>query len=159
MATVLLFHSVLGLRPVELEVAEEWRGAGHDVVTPDLFDGRTAETCDGGFAILKDIGRQTVTERVLNARGRRNQTPAVFRSSPGRESGLRRWPAHRSSCMRQSLNPSTRRRYSMNGDPKTRERSWRSIATTVLVIISSILPFPIFQRRPAGRAGSGVLSS
>ncbi len=39
MATVLLILSVLGLRPVELELAGERRGAGHDVMTPELFDG------------------------------------------------------------------------------------------------------------------------
>ena len=39
MASILLFHSVLGLRPAVLADAERLRAAGHDVSTPDLFDG------------------------------------------------------------------------------------------------------------------------
>ena len=67
MVHVLLFHSVLGLRPVELGLADHWRAAGHHVSTPDLFEGRTAETYDDGFAILGDIGLQTVAARALAA--------------------------------------------------------------------------------------------
>ena len=39
MGHVLLFHSVLGLRPVERGLADEWRAAGHEVTLPDLYDG------------------------------------------------------------------------------------------------------------------------
>ena len=39
MAHVLLFHSVIGLRPAVLTAAERLRAAGHTVLTPDLFDG------------------------------------------------------------------------------------------------------------------------
>ena len=67
MREVLLFHSVLGLRHVELELAQEWRRAGHRVTTPDLFEGRRAETYEGGFAILEDIGLQIVSKRALEA--------------------------------------------------------------------------------------------
>lgn len=35
--TVVLFHSMVGLRPVELSAAERLRTAGHRVRTPDLF--------------------------------------------------------------------------------------------------------------------------
>ena len=67
MATILLFHSVLGLRPVERGLAEEWRGAGHAVLLPDLYGGRTAETYDGGFAILGEVTQAEVERRALDA--------------------------------------------------------------------------------------------
>jgi dienelactone hydrolase len=34
---VALFHSMSGLRPVELTAAERLRAGGHRVVAPDLF--------------------------------------------------------------------------------------------------------------------------
>ncbi|MEM9591944.1 MAG: dienelactone hydrolase, partial [Pseudomonadota bacterium] len=60
MANIILFHSVLGLRTVELDLANEWRAAGHEVTLPDLFDGETSETYDGGFAILERVALDTV---------------------------------------------------------------------------------------------------
>lgn len=67
LAHIVLYHSVLGLRPVELDLAKDWQSAGHTVVTPDLFDGRTAENYDDGFSILQDIGLSTIAERALEA--------------------------------------------------------------------------------------------
>lgn len=67
MADILLFHSVLGLRPIERDLADEWRGDSHTVTLPDLFEGRTSETYDGGFAILEDIGMKTVSDRAAKA--------------------------------------------------------------------------------------------
>jgi len=67
MPTILLFHSVLGRRPVEFGLADEWRAAGHDVTLPDLFDGRVAESYDDGFAILQDLGVETVAARAVAA--------------------------------------------------------------------------------------------
>lgn len=65
MAMIVLFHSMLGLRPVELRAAEELRAAGHEVVTPDLYAGETASTLDEGFQ-LKDhrIGWTTIEQRA-----------------------------------------------------------------------------------------------
>lgn len=60
MATILLFHSVLGLREVERAAADRLRQAGHAVVAPDLFDGATAEGYDEGFAILDRLGMPAV---------------------------------------------------------------------------------------------------
>ena len=67
MANIILYHSVLGRRPAELGLADEWRAAGHHVVAPDLFDGRSAESYDGGFAIMNEIGIDTVAARALAA--------------------------------------------------------------------------------------------
>jgi dienelactone hydrolase len=50
MADVLLFHHVLGLTPGVVALADSWREAGHTVHTPDLYDGRTFETIEQGFA-------------------------------------------------------------------------------------------------------------
>lgn len=64
MATLALFHSVLGLRPVELGAAQRLRRAGHEVVTPDLYGGETAATLDEGFALLDRIGWAAVVDRA-----------------------------------------------------------------------------------------------
>jgi dienelactone hydrolase len=37
MASIILFHSVYGLRHVEHAAAQRFRAAGHDVFVPDLF--------------------------------------------------------------------------------------------------------------------------
>jgi dienelactone hydrolase len=64
---VALFHSVYGLRPAVLAAAERLRAAGHEVVTPDLYDGQVARTIDGGFAISEQIGWATIMRRARSA--------------------------------------------------------------------------------------------
>ena len=64
MATVLLLHSVRGLREVERAAAERLRAAGHDAVTPDLFDGETAATLDEGLAIEARLWPQPLLGRA-----------------------------------------------------------------------------------------------
>ncbi|MDX8355591.1 dienelactone hydrolase family protein [Cognatiyoonia sp. IB215182] len=93
MASIILYHSVLGLRPVEKALAAEWRNAGHAVATPDLFDGRTAETYDGGFAILNDIGLKTVTERALAAADEQPDNLVLAGVSMGAGMASRAWSA------------------------------------------------------------------
>lgn len=63
----MVFHSVLGLRPVELGLAERLRAAGHRVTTPDLYAGRTASTLDEGFALKDAIGWETIAGRARDA--------------------------------------------------------------------------------------------
>jgi dienelactone hydrolase len=53
MVSVALFHHVQGLTPGVLEFAETLRAAGHDVVTPDLFGGRTFPTIEDGVAFAE----------------------------------------------------------------------------------------------------------
>ena len=65
--TVVLFHSVYGLRPAVHEAAERLRAAGHEVLTPDLFDGRTADTAEDGTAIRAEIGRDELLRRAVAA--------------------------------------------------------------------------------------------
>jgi hypothetical protein len=56
MVHVVILHSVYGLRQVELAAAERLRAAGHDVVTPDLYEGQTAENLDSGLTLMDAIG-------------------------------------------------------------------------------------------------------
>lgn len=67
MATIVLFHSAYGLRPVELDAAERLRGQGHGVLTPDLYDGRVAGTVEEGMAIRDEIGWTRLCERAGRA--------------------------------------------------------------------------------------------
>lgn len=56
MATVVLFHHALGLTPGVVAFAEDLRGAGHTVHTPDLFGGRTFPSIEAGLAHAEEIG-------------------------------------------------------------------------------------------------------
>jgi dienelactone hydrolase len=53
---IVVFHSVLGLRPGVLQWAERLRAEGHLVHTPDLYDGEVFDDYDAGFAKLEAIG-------------------------------------------------------------------------------------------------------
>ena len=50
MATILLFHHVQGLTPGLVAFADALRAEGHEVHTPDFFDGQTFDSIDEGFA-------------------------------------------------------------------------------------------------------------
>ena len=67
MAEVLLFHHAQGLTPGIRAFADELRGAGHTVHTPDLFDGRTFGSIDEGMAFIKATGFETMQQRGLRA--------------------------------------------------------------------------------------------
>jgi dienelactone hydrolase len=56
MATVLLFHHALGQTPGFLAFADELRSAGHTVLTPDLFDGKTFGSIEEGLAYVEQVG-------------------------------------------------------------------------------------------------------
>jgi dienelactone hydrolase len=53
---VVLFHSVLGLRPGVLAWADRLRGAGHRVHTPDLYGGEVFDEMESGFRKVEEIG-------------------------------------------------------------------------------------------------------
>ena len=67
MADVVLFHSILGLRPAERQIAAEFEKHGHRVILPDLFGGRFADDYDAGFALRKEFTSETLTQRALAA--------------------------------------------------------------------------------------------
>ncbi len=62
MAEVLLFHHVLGLTTGVEAFANALAAAGHDVTTPDLFDGATFDSIDAGVAHAAEIGFETIAE-------------------------------------------------------------------------------------------------
>jgi dienelactone hydrolase len=63
MTEVLLFHHALGLTDGVTAFAEDLRGAGHVVHTPDLFEGRTFDSVPDGVANARAIGFGTIMER------------------------------------------------------------------------------------------------
>jgi len=67
MAEVVLFHHVQGLTPGVVAFADELRGAGHTLHTPDTLDGRTFETIDDGLAYVRETGFDEVLERGVRA--------------------------------------------------------------------------------------------
>jgi dienelactone hydrolase len=63
MARVLLFHHALGLTRGIRQFADELRGAGHTVHTPDLFEGRTFDEIESGVGYAEEVGFGTVLQR------------------------------------------------------------------------------------------------
>jgi dienelactone hydrolase len=67
MAEVLLFHHAQGQTEGFHAFADELRGAGHTVHTPDLFGGRTFGSIDEGLAYVGEAGFGAILERGVNA--------------------------------------------------------------------------------------------
>lgn len=64
---IMLFHSTYGLRPAVRDAADRLRAAGHEVWTPDLFDGRTFETVEEGRAFKDELGKEELLKRAILA--------------------------------------------------------------------------------------------
>ena len=64
MAEVVLFHSVLGLRPGVISASERLRDAGHTVHTPDLFDGDIFDDLDDGLRKEEALGYREIARRA-----------------------------------------------------------------------------------------------
>lgn len=56
MAQIVLFHHAQGLTPGVIAFADDLRGAGHTVHTPDLFEGHTFATLEDGLAYARQVG-------------------------------------------------------------------------------------------------------
>ena len=67
MAEVVLFHSVLGLRPGVITAAERLLAAGHTVHTPDLYDGEVFDDFDDGSRKEDALGYQEIARRAREA--------------------------------------------------------------------------------------------
>lgn len=67
MAEVVLFHHAHGLTSGCLAFADELRAAGHQVHTPDLYDGQTFAELDDGLGYARQVGFDTVRERGVAA--------------------------------------------------------------------------------------------
>jgi dienelactone hydrolase len=63
MAEVLLFHHALGQTEGFAAFADELRGAGHTVHTPDLFEGRRFPTIDDGIGYAQEVGFGEIVAR------------------------------------------------------------------------------------------------
>lgn len=67
MAELVLFHHVQGLTDGVRALADDLRGGGHVVHTPDLFDERVFGSIEDGFAYLEALGDGVIEERVAQA--------------------------------------------------------------------------------------------
>ena len=67
MAEILLFHHALGLTPGVRAFADDLRGVGHTVHTPDMYEGKTFTDLDEGVGYARTTGFQTVIERGVAA--------------------------------------------------------------------------------------------
>jgi dienelactone hydrolase len=64
MAEVVLFHSVLGLRPGVIAAAERLRAAGHTVHAPDYYDGEVFDDLEEGMRKEDALGYQEIARRA-----------------------------------------------------------------------------------------------
>src|SRR5262245_5746913 len=64
MADVVLFHHLQGLTDGVQAFGDELRAGGHEVHTPDLFDGQRPASLDDGFALVQSLGDDTIGQRV-----------------------------------------------------------------------------------------------
>ncbi|MFF8957056.1 dienelactone hydrolase family protein [Streptomyces sp. NPDC014894] len=64
---IMLLHSTYGLRPAVGSAAERLRAAGHQVWTPDLFEGRTFDTVEDGMAFKDGLGKDELLKRAVLA--------------------------------------------------------------------------------------------
>lgn len=67
MTDVVLFHHAQGLTEGVHEFADKLRAHGHDVTTPDLYDGHTFATLDEGVAYAGQVGWGNLLERGVQA--------------------------------------------------------------------------------------------
>ena len=67
MSEVVVFHHSKGLTEDVLAFAEALRARGHQVHTPDLYDGVTFATLEDGIAHAQAIGVPTILERGRRA--------------------------------------------------------------------------------------------
>lgn len=63
MTEVVLFHHAQGLTEGLRGFADQLRAAGHSVTLPDLFEGRTFASIEGGVSYAQQAGFDTIIER------------------------------------------------------------------------------------------------
>ena len=67
MVDVIVYHHAQGLTEGVRAFADDLRAAGHRVMVPDLYDGKTFQTLDEGLGYLRQVGFATIRERGLKA--------------------------------------------------------------------------------------------
>lgn len=92
MASIVLFHSVLGLRAVEARAADCLRAAGHDVRVPDLFDGARTDELDEGYAIMERVGWDSICSRARDAADALSENAVLAGISMGAGVVASLWP-------------------------------------------------------------------
>jgi len=76
--TIILFHSMYGLRPAVHAAADRLRERGHTVHVPDLYDGRTTDDAEEGLRIRDEIGREELLRRAVAAAAPRSEPGLVY---------------------------------------------------------------------------------
>lgn len=64
MSRVVLFHSGLGLRPAVATWKAALEAAGHEVLTPDLYDGEVFDDLDAGVKKRDALGLEELSRRA-----------------------------------------------------------------------------------------------
>lgn len=67
MAAIVLLHSALGKTPGMDAIAGRYTAAGHTVVAPDFYEGRTFTTAEAGVAHSQEVGFSQLVDRVVAA--------------------------------------------------------------------------------------------
>jgi dienelactone hydrolase len=67
MASIALFHSVLGVRPGITDAAERLRAAGHDALVVDQYDGKVFDDYDEAGRYVEEVGFPALMERAVEA--------------------------------------------------------------------------------------------
>ncbi len=67
MASIALFHSVLGVRPGVTDAADRLRAAGHDVLVVDQYDGRVFDDYEEAGAHVDRVGFPALMQAALDA--------------------------------------------------------------------------------------------
>lgn len=67
MASIALFHSVLGVRQGVLDAAERFRADGHDVLVVDQYDGRVFDDYGEAGRYTEAIGFPALMDRAVTA--------------------------------------------------------------------------------------------
>lgn len=66
MATVVIFHSVLGMREGVHDAVARLRAEGHEVLAPDLYEGRVFDEYEPAMLFSQELGDELAT-RVLGS--------------------------------------------------------------------------------------------
>jgi len=64
---VVVYHSAYGLRPAIIDFADTLRAAGHQVHTPDLYDGEVFSDRNDAVRKIQELGFDTLLERARAA--------------------------------------------------------------------------------------------
>ncbi len=67
MASIVLFHSVLGVRPGVQDAAARLRAGGHDVLVVDQYDGRSFDDYPTAIAYQEEVGFPALMQAALDA--------------------------------------------------------------------------------------------